>query len=207
MKKIIQLKLFIGLVLMLSSVQASIDPAEQIVRSTTDEVFSRMNNERVALESDPTLIYNLINEVIMPNFDFISMSKWVLGKNWGSVSDEQQDRFVKEFRKMLVRTYAKTLLEFSEDSVDYLPVKNKPHSNLRLVKTVINRQSLENVPIDYRLYKKDDNWKVVDVVINSVSLVSTYRGSFESEIKRNGFDDLINKLIDKNTRLNNLANN
>jgi phospholipid transport system substrate-binding protein len=207
MKKIIQLNIFIGLVLSLSLVQASVDSAEQIVRSTTDQIFSRMHNERDALESNPKVIYDLINEIIMPNFDFISMSKWVLGKNWGNASNAQQDRFVEEFREMLVRTYAKTLLEFSEDSIDYLPAKNKPDSKLKLVKTIINRQGSANVPIDYRMYKKDNNWKVVDVVINSVSLVSTYRGSFESEIKKNGFDELIIKLTAKNTRLDDLASN
>ncbi len=207
MKKIIQLNIFIGLILSLSLVQASVESPEQVVRSTTDQVFSRMNNERNALESNPKIIYDLINEIIMPNFDFISMSKWVLGKNWANASNTQQDRFVEEFREMLVRTYAKTLLEFSEDSVDYLPVKNKLDSKIKLVKTIINRQGSANVPINYRMYKKDNDWKVIDVVINSVSLVSTYRGSFESEIKKNGFDDLIIKLTAKNTRLDDLASN
>lgn len=201
MKKIIQLNIFIGLVLLLSVVQASVDSAEQIVMSTTDQVFSRLNSEREALESDPKIIYDLINEIVIPNFDFISMSKWVLGKkNWNNVSKVQQDRFVKEFRELLVRTYATALLEYSDESINYLSVKNNPESKLKLVKTIINRQGSTNVPIDYRMYKKDNKWKVVDVVVNNVSLVSIYRGSFESEIKKNGFDDLIIKLAEKNTR-------
>ena len=207
MKKILYLNIFIGLTLLLNIAQATTDSAERIIMNTTEQVLARLNTERQALESNPKIIYDLINELVTPNFDFINMSKWVLGKNWRSASEDQQSRFIEEFRILLVRTYAKALLEYSDEVIEYLPIENSSKANHRLIKTRINGQGATNLPIDYHMYKKDDKLKVIDIDVDSVSLVSTYRGSFSSEIKKNGIDSLITKLTKKNVALGNAQSN
>ena len=199
MKKTISLIISVWLVLLFSSVQSAVQTAEEVVMVTADAVLARLAADKEALDADTTRIYGLVNEVVIPHFDFVSMSKWTLGKtNWRAASEAQRTEFVSEFRTLLVRTYAKALLEYSEQSIEYLPSEENPDSNLVVVKTKINQAGSDAVPIDYRMHVSEGAWKVVDIVVDGVSLVSTYRGSFSSEIKKNGLESLISKLSKRN---------
>ena len=199
MKKTTSLIISVWLVLLFNPAQATIQTAEEVVMSTADEVLARLTSEREALDADPGMIYGLINEIVIPHFDFMSMSKWVLGKtSWKGASEEQRERFVKEFRTLLVRTYAKALLEYSNEAIEYLSEESNPNSNLVVIKTKIHQPGTNAVPIDYRMHVSGGEWKVVDLVVDGVSLVSTYRGSFASEIKKNGLEALIGKLSQRN---------
>ena len=190
------------LVLVFNTAQATIQSAKEVVMSTADAVLARLTTEREALDADPGKIYGLVNEIVIPHFDFVSMSKWVLGKkNWRGASEGQREQFVNEFRTLLIRTYAKALLEYSDEEIVYLPVEKNPDSNLVVVKTKINQSGSTAVPIDYRMHVSGGEWKVVDLVVDGVSLVSTYRGSFGSQIKKDGFDSLISKLTQRNATM------
>lgn len=199
MKKTISLVISVWLVFLFNPAQATIQTAEEVVMSTADEVLARLTSEREALDADPGIIYGLINEIVIPHFDFVSMSKWVLGKtSWKGASEGQREQFVDEFRTLLVRTYAKALLEYSNEAIEYLPTEDNPNSNLVVIKTKINQVGSSPVPIDYRMHVSGGEWKVVDIVVDGVSLIATYRGSFASEIKKNGLDALISKLSQRN---------
>ncbi|MBM2829920.1 MAG: toluene tolerance family protein [Gammaproteobacteria bacterium] len=175
--------------------------AEEIVKTTSDQVIARLKIDREELNVRPELIYGLVDELIIPHFDFASMSKWVLGQNWRQASDAQKEQFTFQFRTLLVRTYAKALLEYSDNEIKYFPVLSNPDSNLVVVKTEVAQSASTTIPINYSLHITGGEWKVVDVAIDGVSLVSTYRGSFASEIRKYGMDALITKLIDKNTKI------
>ncbi len=199
MKKIISTITCAWLILLFSPAQATIESAEEVVKGTANKVLARLTAERELIEAEPTRIYGLVNEVVIPHFDFVSMSKWVLGKNsWRAASEAQREQFIGEFRTLLVRTYAKALLEYTSEEIEYLPSNGNPDSNLVEVKTKIKQGGARDVPIDYRLHITGGEWKVVDIVVDGVSLVSTYRGSFASEIRKNGLDALITKLSQRN---------
>ncbi len=199
MKKIVSLIISVWLVLLFSSVQAAMQTPEEVVMSTADAVLERLAADKEALDTDPGRIYGLINEVVIPHFDFVNMSKWVLGRtSWRTASEAQRTAFINEFRMLLVRTYTKALLEYSEQAIKYLPTEKKTDSRLVVVKTEINRPGSDALPIDYRMHVNEGKWKVVDVVVDNVSLVSIYRSSFSSEIKKNGFESLIDKLSKRN---------
>ena len=167
--------------------------------STADAVLARVTSEREAIDADPGRIYSLVDDVVIPHFDFVSMSKWVLGKkNWHGASKSQQEPFIGEFRILLVRTYAKALLEYANQEIEYFPEESNPNSNLVVVKTKIRQAGRSAVPIDYRMHISGGEWKVVDIVVDGVSLILTYRGSFASEIRKNGLDALISKLSKRN---------
>ncbi|MBI4005604.1 MAG: ABC transporter substrate-binding protein [Gammaproteobacteria bacterium] len=180
---------------------AGTSTAEEIVKTTSDQVIARLKSDREELNVHPELIYDLVDELIIPHFDFTSMSKWVLGQNWRNASDEQKEQFTYQFRTLLVRTYAKALLEYSDNEIKYFPVLSNPDSNLVVVKTEVAQSASTAIPINYSLHVSGGEWKVVDIAIDGISLVSTYRGSFASEIRKNGIDALITKLIDKNNKL------
>ncbi len=102
---------------------------------------------------------------------------------------------------LLVRTYARALLEYSDQEINYIPVESNPSSNLVVVKTEVQSPGSNAVPIDYRMHVSDGEWKVVDIAVDGISLVATYRGSFSSEIRKNGIDSLITKLTERNDNL------
>jgi len=199
--------LFLILCLVTAIAQAAAESPEAVVRQTADGVIDRIESQRSVLEANPEQIYDMVNELVIPHFDFISMSKWVLGKNWKSASESQRSEFIEQFKTLLVRTYARALMEYSGQGIKYLPVKQNPKSNLAVVKTELTSSGAQPFPVAYRMHQKDEVWKVVDVAVDGVSLVSTYRGSFATQIKKKGFDSLIKELIDKNARLaSNISN-
>jgi phospholipid transport system substrate-binding protein len=194
--------LFLSLIIAITSpIVIAAQSPDAVVKETSSGVISRIENERSALEANPELVYNLVNELVVPHFDFLSMSKWVLGKNWKEASVAQRTDFVEQFKTLLVRTYARALLEYSGQEVKYFPVEQRPDSNLAVVRTELTGEGSEPFPVAYRMHQKNEEWKVVDVAVDGVSLVSTYRGSFTSQIKKEGIDSLIQKLITKNDRL------
>ncbi len=195
--------LFIALCLMTGIAQAAVKSPEAVVKETADGVISRIESQRSTLEQNPSQVYDLVNELVIPHFDFISMSKWVLGKNWKSANEAQRNEFIEQFKTLLVRTYARALLEYSGQEVKYFPVEQNPKSNLAVVKTELTSSGAQPFPVAYRMHQKNEQWKVVDVSVDGVSLVSTYRGSFATQIKKNGFDALIQQLTDKNEKLAN----
>jgi phospholipid transport system substrate-binding protein len=194
--------LLLGLSLVAAGPAAAVPSAEEVVRTTTDRTVERLRAQKSELQAHPEKIYDLIHELVIPHFDFPSMSKWVLGSNWRTASDAQRQAFVDQFRTLLVRTYAKALLEYSEEEIRFLRSEGNPESNVVIVKTEVDQPGGgPAVPIHYRMHISGGDWKVVDVSVDGVSLVSTYRGSFASEINKGGLDNLIAKLVDRNQKL------
>ena len=184
----------------LTAAYAATSPNE-VVKETADGVINHIENNRPILEKNPEKIYEMVDELIIPRFDFVSMSKWVLGKHWKQASEAQRSEFINQFKELLVRTYARALLEYSGQEIKYFPVEQNPKSNLAVVKTELTSLSNAQLPILYRMHQKNEEWKVVDVSVDGVSLVTTYRGSFATQIKKNGFDSLLIELSKKNARL------
>jgi phospholipid transport system substrate-binding protein len=179
----------------------------EVVKETAEGVISHIESNRSILETHPEKIYDMVNELVIPRFDFISMSKWVLGKHWKTASETQRLKFITQFKALLVRTYARALLEYSGQSIKYYPAEQNPQSNLAVVRTELTSSSSAQLPILYRMHQKNEEWKVVDVAVDGVSLVTTYRGSFATQIKKNGFDSLLNELSKKNEILGDSISN
>ena len=178
-----------------------------VVKATAESVISHIEENRSVLEKNPEKIYDMVNQLIIPRFDFVSMSKWVLGKHWKQASEEQRSEFIIQFKELLVRTYARALLEYSGQEIKYFPVEQNPESNLAVVRTELTSKSSAQLPILYRMHQKNEEWKGVDVSVDGVSLVTTYRGSFATQIKKNGVDSLLNELSKKNARLEKTISN
>ena len=181
---------------------ASTHPAQEVVKKTADQVLERLRADKQEMKENPEKIYALVHELIIPHFDFESMSKWVLGRNWRGATEAQQEQFTQEFQTLLIRTYGKALLDYSDQDIQYAPVNEDPESNLVTVRTEVKQSGSQSIPINYTMHIADGEWKVVDVSVNGVSLVSTYRGSFASEVRRGGMETLLSKLAERNARSN-----
>ena len=177
-----------------------IDKPEDVVLSTVENVIARITAEREMLDAQPETVYDLINDLIIPVFDFNNMSRWILGKYWKEASEEQRSTFTSEFKALLVRTYAKAVLGFTNESVNYLETLTGSKPNIVMVKTEIVSDG-GVTPVNYTMHISDGSWKVVNVAFEGISLVETYRKSFASEIRNNGLDTLLQKLVDKNEKL------
>lgn len=174
------------------------DRALELVRDTADRMLVELREHRSELESDPSLIYDLVSEIVLPHFDFESIARWVMGRYWRQASAEQRQRFTEEFRTLLVRTYARALLEYSGETLNYAPMQAAPDADDVTVRSEVQRTSGPAIPINYRLHHRDAGWKVYDVNVDGVSLVTNYRSSIGSQIGREGLDAVIDQLSERN---------
>lgn len=195
-----RLILLLSLLLLSFGVAGEDDPAA-LVRSTASHVLAQVEMHRAELKKDSSGIYKLVEADVIPHFDFHKMSRAALGKHWRQATVEQKDRLAHEFRELLVRSYAIALLGYSGDDVQYLPIRSGNDPHRVLVPTKVTTGGAPPVPIDYRLYKAANGWMVYDVVIDGISLVSNYRSSFATEIRRGGIDGLIQTLASRNEKL------
>lgn len=198
MKLISTLVAAIAMIISSTASTGDIIPPDTLVKNTATEVIDVIKKDKDIQAGDMKKIVALTEEKILPHFDFERMSKIVLGRNWSKASKEQQTQFVSEFRTLLVRTYSSALAKYRNQAIEYKPLRAAPGDTDVTVKTQIVQPGGPPVLVDYSLQKRDDGWKVYDVVIEGVSLVTNYRGQFSNEIKQGGMDGLIQKLADKN---------
>ena len=174
------------------------DSASALVKNTTEQVLKNVQQNREELEADPVKMLNLVSEYIFPAFDFNIISQWVLGEAWTKADDLTREIFTDQFRKLLVRTYATALLQFSDETIEYPEVPQKAGGRTVVVMQNVSGPNIKTIPIVYRLYRKKGEWKVFDVSVDGVSLVKTYRASFGSMIKNKGLLGLVETLSEKN---------
>lgn len=172
--------------------------ADELVKQTAEDVLATIKNDKDIQAGNQQKIFALAEEKILPNFDFDRVCRMVLGKNWKAASPEQQAAFQKEFRSLLLRTYATALGKYRNQVIEYKPLRAEPGAKNVSVKTQILQPGGQPIAVDYSLIKDDNGWKVYDIVIESVSLVTNYRSQFSNEIRTNGLDSLNKKLAEKN---------
>lgn len=176
---------------------------DELVRQTTDKVLAELTAKRDALKADQSKLYALVDEIILPHFDFERMSRLVLGKYWRDATPEQQKQFMAEFKSLLVRTYATALFEYTGQKIVYKPFHDAQGDGNAVVKTEVQPSDGPAVPLHYSLAKSSDdgNWRVFDIRIDGISLVTNYRTTYGRTIQRQGMDGLIASLTQKNQEL------
>jgi phospholipid transport system substrate-binding protein len=185
----------------LGAAAADVTPPEKLVRQVTDHVIEMIKAHRDEYARDHEKLFAAVDKEVLPYFDFKVMSRSVLAVTWRRASDEQRERFVKEFRELLVRTYATALLKYNDEKVRYLPVFSKPDDKQVLVRTeIIPSGGGPNIPLHYSFYHSKDGWKVYDVSIEGVSLVTNYRSTYAEKVRNDGLDGLIASLSADNRR-------
>lgn len=175
----------------------SADP-QSLVNETVEHLLITLRNKRSQIEKHPDQIYNLVEAIVLPHFDFDRMSKLVLAKHWKAATEGQKQRFIEQFRALIVRTYALSLLDYTDEKVRYLPMRGELKKRKVTVRTeVIKPGGGKALPIEYNMYLPADAWKVYDVKVDGVSLVLNYRKTYHSKIKQLGLDVLIEEMSQK----------
>lgn len=186
------------LALPVSSWAAEIAP-DVLVRNSTQEVIAIIKQDKDIQAGQTKKLLGLVESKVLPHFNFTRMTRLAVGKNWPKATSEQQQELVKEFRTLLVRTYSGALTSFRDQVIEVKPLKMQAGDMDTTVKTqVIQTGGQQPITIDYNMEKIADGWKVYDVTVGGVSLVTNYRGSFETQIRQGGVDGLIKTLAEKN---------
>jgi phospholipid transport system substrate-binding protein len=185
------------LTLFVAAMACAQDAPDALVKKTTDEVLVVIKETK-----DQRKLIEIAETKVVPYFDFKRMTRLAVGRNWSQASAAQQEALERAFRTLLVRTYTASLARTSgEAKVVVKPAAAKPGDEETVVKTVATEPGRQPIAIDYRMARTAGEWKVYDVIVENLSLVTTYRGSFQSEISRSGIDGLIKAIEAKNQNL------
>jgi phospholipid transport system substrate-binding protein len=180
----------------------SMSAPQALVKNASDEMLKALKDNKAELNQNPDKIYSLVEQILMPYFDFEKMSKLALGKNWRQLDDDQRVKFVEEFRLLLIRTYSTAMLEYTNEEIRMLPFRDDLSRKRVTVPMEVVQPAGPPIPMSLALYENDDNaWKVYDVKIDGVSLVTNYRSSFATQIRNKGVNNLISDLADRNAKL------
>ena len=175
---------------------------DALVKSVTDEVLDIIRKDKDIKAGSTRRAIELVEQKVLPHFNFTRMTALAVGKDWRQATPEQQKVLTEEFRDLLVRTYSNALIAYKNESVDYRPFKMQPGETDVTVRTQIHQAGARQpITLDYSLEKNGSAWKVYDVVVAGVSLVTNYRSSFATEIRNGGIDGLIKTLKAKNASL------
>lgn len=199
------LKVVVGLLCVMGIAQAEVVAPDALIRTTVQEVLTVVKQDKDIQAGNQKKILELVDAKVLPHFDFTRMTQLAVGKSWRQATPEQRQALVTEFRNMLVRTYTKAFTVYRDQTVEVKPFKMASDATDVTVKTSINKAGVQPVLVDYEMEKTPDSWKVYDVSIEGVSMVSSYRGTFTSEIQEKGIDGLIKTLSDRNASAANVS--
>jgi len=177
---------------------AADEAPDAMVKRIADEVVAIVKTDKDLRAGNSAKVVQLAEEKVLPHFDFTRMTRLAVGRNWQQATPEQREALTKEFRTLLVRTYSSSLSQYRDQKIQVKPLQVSPGDEDVVVRTAILQENGPQIPIDYRMEKTKEGWKVYDVVIDGASLVTTYRGSFNDQIQRGGIDALVKTLQERN---------
>jgi phospholipid transport system substrate-binding protein len=172
-------------------------PPQVVAKRASEDVI-------IALAKDPSISKDkaralaFIDEKILPYFDFQSMTRLAVGRGWRDATPEQQSRLTHEFRTLLVRTYAASLDTLRGAEIDYRSVNVGPNDKRAVVKALVKRPGMQPLTMEMAVERQPDGWRVIDLAIENLSLVTNYRSEFGMIAQRDGINGLLKSLAERN---------
>lgn len=171
----------------------------QIVQETAEQVLDVLKRDEDAIRQNPNKINDLVDEIILPICDLEKMSKYILAKHWKTASEDQRTKFTHEFKQMLIRTYAKHMVEYSNAEITVFPEKNIEKKTYQTVNTELDlRNGSKPLQVAYVFRSTEDSAKIVDVRIEGMSILKTFRIAFTYEIAETSLEELIERIANTN---------
>lgn len=177
------------------------EEARTMVKETTNSLIAALREEAQDGRPDADRIRELVDELVEPHLDFVTMTRLAVGRNWNQASNDEKRSLVEEFRELILRSYSSALAQvetYDEQEIEFLPLGESEHETRLEVESQVKMPEGDTLPISYGLRYTDGAWKLYDVVVDGVSLVTTYRSSFNTVVRRDGIEGLINNLEEKN---------
>jgi phospholipid transport system substrate-binding protein len=182
---------FIGLLMMAVAIAAT-DPV-MMLDQTSQKMINALKQNKATIKTNPTYVEGLARNILLPHVDVPTMSRLALGRNaWTAASNDQKKAFMQEFVTLLIRTYSTALASYTDQRIDFMPVRGGVDGKTRIqVYSKIIQSGGPAIPISYRLVKRSDTWVVYDMSVDGVSLVQSFRSQFSSELSQHGMSGLL----------------
>ena len=179
-----------------SAASAAPVPPDEVVKTTTELLQKEIGAREKEFKADQTRLYAFVDEVIVPKFDTKYIAQLILARHWKAASADQRTRFQAAFKDMLVHSYANALVEYhSSVKAEWQPLRMAPDAtDVTVNSRLVRGNGKPPLPIGFAMRLKDGEWKVYDIVIENLSLVTSFRSQINSEIKRTSLDALIQRL-------------
>lgn len=174
---------------------------DALVKEVTQDVIGIIKQDKDIQAGNTRKTIALVEQKVLPHFNFTRMTALAMGVNWRKATPDQQQLLVDQFRTLLVRTYSTALTAYRNQTIEFKPLRAPPADADVVVRSEVRQSGSEAVPIDYSMEKTPVGWKVYDVSVGGVSLVTTYRDTFAGEVRNGGVDGLIKSLEGKNRQL------
>ncbi len=178
---------------------------EALILSVSQGVLDEVKADRTLQTGDIERLNQLVDKRVMPHVNFARMTALAVGRNWRSATPDQQQQIMKEFRQLLLLTYADAVRQVSDMTVKALPLRAKPEDTIVIVRTQVLRPGKEPIQLDYRMEKSTDGWKIFDLNVLGLWLVEHYRSQFSQVVSTSGIDGLIKSIREKNQSLSHSA--
>lgn len=201
MKKLIQISTLFFCMIFAMGAHAE-EAATVMLRGVADHLIAKLNSDKAQIDTDPQHIVSLVDTIIMPVTDFELIAKHVLGQHWRTATDAQRERFLKEFKLLLIVTYMAAFRSYKDQTVDFTGQRTDPEDPTRVeVRTLIKEPGAAPIPVNYRLIQEDGNWKVYDFNVDGVGLTSSFRSQFNNAIQQKGLDAVLNDMAERNKKV------
>ena len=174
-------------------------PAQTLVVDSTTEMLEVLRNEGDRVAADPAYLAGKVEEIVVPHLDFNTMTKLAVGKFWRQADAGQKTELVTEFKTLLLNTYTSALTEYSGGTIEFEPFRPEQRDDRAVVRSVFDQSGGQAVPVVYKLRERD-GWSIYDIEVDGLSLVTSYRTAFASEIRKGGIDGLLGTLEKRNAR-------
>lgn len=169
-----------------------------MLENAANEIISTLKDNKSSLKSNPSIIYEAVEKHLLPNVDVAGMSRSVLGRQaWNKATPEERAQFSRSFTKLVIRTYSSPLAEYSDETVQFLPLRGSLNARFMRVNSVIVRSSGQNIPLSYSLVSKDGRWKIYDISVEGVSLLQSFRSQFAQALQNASINEVIKRMKDK----------
>ncbi|MEZ7911371.1 MAG: ABC transporter substrate-binding protein [Propionivibrio sp.] len=195
------LSVLFGLFVAASAALANEEAPDAMIRKVTDDVLNIVRQDKDIRSGNTKKAIELVEAKVLPNFNFQRMTALAMGRDWNKANADQKKRLTEEFKTLLVRTYSNALTSYKDQTIRYKPAKVQGGDTEVTVRTEIVQPGNKPIALDYSLEKQSEGWKVYDVVVAGVSLVTNYRDTFNQEVRANGVDGLIDMLAKKNNQM------
>ncbi len=189
--------ILLGLMPETKGIAGNLQPPEQVIQSVSDQLQKKLKDKSFTRNFAQVTQY--VNSVIDPHTDFNKIAPLVLGKHWKTATPDEQERFKHEFQTLLVRAYSRAFVEYNNWTINYLPLELASDATKAIVKTKVLQPSQQPIDVNYRMFLSGGEWKVYDIMIDGVSLVTNYRSTFDNEIRNKGsLSAVIDWLVKRN---------
>lgn len=173
----------------------------EVLQNTSNQLISELQRNQATLKTKPQIVYDIVDQILLPHVDIESMSSKALGRAWSNATRAQQQAFEDQFVTLLVRTYSSALAQYTNERVIFLPLREDFNNQSYVeVKSRIIRESGPQINLNYRMLRVQDQWKLYDFSVDGVSIIESFRSQFVEELRQSGIDGLISKLAQHNNQ-------